>query len=219
MATLTPGILAHGDWSPEQVSSLWLPDAFEPSPEQTRAADEKIAELARRGSPSHDGLAARFVGLEADERGLHMKLQGARWALRLLDGDAGANPLSALCIVRRADGAWLAGRRAEWVATWAGQWALGAGGAVEVGEDPALTLSRELHEEWQLVPERLSVRAVVRNPSTMVLIVGVAWLPDGAEDDLVMDEEHDEHAWWPADPADWPDEAHAPLRHVATLLT
>lgn len=216
--TLATGILAHGEWSPEQVRSLWLPDEYRPSPEQSREADEKIAALARRGSPSHDGLAARFVDLRTDDRGLHLQLQPTRWALRLLDGDAGASPLSSLCIVRRADGAWLAGRRAEWVASWAGRWALGAGGAVEVGEDPALTLSRELEEEWSLVPERLTVRAVVRNPSTMVLIVGVAWLPDGAEDDLVMDEEHDEHAWWPVDPADWPAEADAPLRAVADLL-
>ena len=69
-----------------------------------------------------------------------------RWALRLRRGRAGA--LSVLCVVRDADGRWLAGRRAAWVATWAGRWALGAGGAVEVGEDPVLTLARELEEEW-----------------------------------------------------------------------
>ncbi|MDO9175120.1 MAG: NUDIX hydrolase, partial [Actinomycetota bacterium] len=90
--------------------------------------------------------------------------------------------------------------------------------AVEVGENPALTLTRELHEEWALVPERLTVRAVVRNPSTMVLVVGVAWIPEGADAHLVMDEEHDAHAWWPADPADWPSEADEPLRAMAELL-
>ena len=63
------------------------------------------------------------------------------------------------------------------------------------------------------------MRAVVRNPSTMVLVVGVAWLPEGADAHLVMDEEHDEHAWWPANPADWPAEADAPLRAMAELLT
>ncbi len=62
-----------------------------------------------------------------------------------MDGDSGG-ALSALCIIRRADGAWLAGRRAAWLATWAGRWALGAGGAVEVGENPALTLRREMEE-------------------------------------------------------------------------
>ena len=211
------GILAHGHWTTDQVEALWLPDEFKPTEAQSREADEKIAELARRGSPSHDGVAARFVDLEASDDRLHVKLQPTRWSLRLLDGDGG-EALSSLCIVRRADGAWLAGRRAQWVSSWAGRWALGAGGAVEVGENPALTLARELEEEWALVPERLTVRAVVRNPSTMVLVVGVAWIPDGADAELKMDEEHDAHAWWPADPAKWPAEADEPLRAVAELL-
>ena len=66
--------------------------------------------------------------------------------------------------MRAADGRWLAGRRADWVATWAGRWALGAGGAVEVGEDPVAALARELEEEWSVVPERLSVEALVCLP-------------------------------------------------------
>ncbi len=215
---LTAGLLAHGHWTPEQVQTVWREDHFQPTEQQAREADEKIAALARRGSPSHDGLAARFVDLTPTaDGGVQLHLQPTRWALRLLDDD-GTGALSALCIVRRADGAWLAGRRAEWLSTWAGRWALGAGGAVEVGENPALTLSRELHEEWALVPERLTVRAVVRNPSTMVLVVGVAWIPEGADAHLVMDEEHDAHAWWPADPADWPSEADEPLRAMAELL-
>ncbi|MBO9533879.1 MAG: NUDIX domain-containing protein [Solirubrobacteraceae bacterium] len=215
---LTPGLLAHGHWTADQVKVDWLEDHFEPTPEQAQRADEKIAELARRGSPSHDGVAARFVDLtQAADGTVQLTLQPTRWALRLVENDGGG-ALSALCIVRRADGAWLAGRRAMWLSTWAGRWALGAGGAVEVGENPALTLTRELQEEWSLVPERLTVRAVVRNPTKMVLVVGVAWLPEGADAHLVMDEEHDEHAWWPANPADWPAEADAPLRAMAELL-
>ncbi|MBJ7472978.1 MAG: NUDIX domain-containing protein [Solirubrobacteraceae bacterium] len=215
---LTSGLLAHGHWTPEQVQAVWRQEVFQPTAQQAREADEKIEALARRGSPSHDGLAARFVDLaHTNDGGVQLHLQPTRWALRLLEGD-GTGALSALCIVRRADGAWLAGRRAEWLSTWAGRWALGAGGAVEVGENPALTLARELEEEWSLVPERLHVRAVVRNPSSMVLVVGVAWIPEGADADLVMDEEHDAHAWWPADPADWPAEADEPLRAMAELL-
>ena len=64
-----------------------------------------------------------------------MDLQPMRWSLRLVREDASAS-LAALCVVRDSDGRWLAGRRAPWVASWAGRWALGAGGAVEVGEDP-----------------------------------------------------------------------------------
>ena len=39
-----------------------------------------------------------------------------RWALRLLREDA-SGALSVLCVVRDCEGRWLAGRRAEWVAT------------------------------------------------------------------------------------------------------
>ena len=72
------------------------------------------------------------------------------------------------CVARAADGRWLAGRRAAWVASWAGRWALGAGGAVEVGETPADTLVRELEEEWSVPPERLPVEALVCPPTGLV---------------------------------------------------
>ena len=48
------------------------------------------------------------------------------------------------------------------------------------------------------------------------MFVGTAWLPDGAE--VVRDAEHDDHAWWPADIAQWPQEADEPLRRMAALL-
>ena len=99
---------------------------------------------------------------------------------------------------------------------WPGRWALGAGGAVEVGENPVETLPRELDEEWSLVPERLTVEALIRIPSGLVMLVGLARVADASG--LVMDPEHDEHAWWPPDPADWPDEADPPLRLMAALL-
>ena len=174
-----------------------------------------LAALRERGSPSHDGLAARLAGFTAGNGGLALDLQPARWALRLVPERA-AESLSALCVVRAADGRWLAGRRAPWVASWAGRWALGAGGSVEVGEHPAHTLARELEEEWSVVPERLTVEALVTVPSGLVLVVGLAWLPDGAE--ATPDDEHDAHAWWPADLERWPAEADAPLRAMASAL-
>ena len=139
-----------------------------------------------------------------------------RWSLRLVRRGRARRSLAALCVVRAADGRWLAGRRAAWVATWAGRWALGAGGAVEVGEDPVETLTRELEEEWSVAPERLTVEALVCLPNRLAMLVGQAWLPDGAE--VTRDAEHDAHAWWPADPGAWPDEADPALRQMAALL-
>jgi ADP-ribose pyrophosphatase YjhB (NUDIX family) len=212
---LTPGVLARGPWQTDQVATRWREDRFEPDPDLAAQADAAIAELQDRGSPSHDGWAARLAAFETEADGLSVELQPMRWALRLI-GDDALGSLSVLCAARAADGRWLAGRRADWVASWAGRWALGAGGAVEVGEDPVGALARELEEEWSVVPETLTVEALVCLPNRMAMLIGQAWLPDGAE--VTRDPEHDDHAWWPADPAAWPEEADAQLRRMALLL-
>ncbi len=209
------GILARGPWPPGRVSARWLTDRYEPAPEQSAAADRAIAELQDRGSPAHDGTAARLASFREDGGALWLELQPMRWALRLLGGDA-SGALSVLCVVRDPEGRWLAGRRAEWVATWAGVWALGAGGAVDVGENPAQALGRELEEEWGVTPERLDVEALIGTPDRMTFLVGQAWLADGAR--LERDHEHDAHAWWPREIAAWPEEAHPQLRLLAGLL-
>ena len=213
---VSPGVLARGPWDPDQVAVTWRSDPFDPSGEATDAADVALDELRRRGSPSHDGLAARMVDFETTPGRLSLELQPVRWALRLLPNDA-ARSLSILCAVRAADGRWLAGRRAEWLASWAGRWALGAGGSVEVDENPADTMGRELLEEWSVEPESLRIEALVLLPSEMVMLVGQAWLADGAT--VAPDDEHDEFAWWPADPAQWPTEADPWLRRVAELVS
>jgi 8-oxo-dGTP diphosphatase len=210
-----PTVLALGAWSPDQVEAKWLEARYEPPDEVERLADDAVEGLRRRGSPCHDGLAGRLAGFDSSPERLALELQPARWSLRLLDGDASYS-LTALCLVRSADGRWLAGRRAAWLSTWPERWALGAGGAVDVGESPARTLSRELEEEWRLVPESLSVRALVGLPSGLAMLVGVATVPDDAEP--VPDHEHDEWAWWPADVDDWPDEADPRLRLMARML-
>jgi 8-oxo-dGTP diphosphatase len=210
-----PGILARGPWQTDQVAARWRDDSFTPGPEHEAAADDAIAALADRGSPAHDGLAARLAGWTAGSDGLELELQPMRWSLRLLPEGA-ADALSVLCVVRDPDGRWLAGRRAEWVATWAGRWALGAGGAVELGENPVESLARELEEEWAVRPERLEVEALVRLPTGMVMLIGQAWT--GPDPQVARDPEHDCHAWWPPDPAAWPDEADAVLRGMARLL-
>jgi 8-oxo-dGTP diphosphatase len=211
-----PELLARGPWELEQVRARWREEHFEPTREQAEAADAAITGLRERGSPSHDGLAGRLVDYNIRPGGLMLELQPLRWALRLVDGDA-SHSVAALCITRSADGCWLAGRRAPWLSSWAGKWALGAGGAVDLGENPADTLARELEEEWSVSPAQIRGEALVRLPHGLVMFVGQAWLQEGAE--VTPDHEHDAHAWWPRDVDRWPAEATEPLRRMAQWLT
>ncbi len=213
-----PEILARGPWAFEQIRAHWREDHFDPSPEQTEAADAAIKGLQERGSPSHDGVAARMVDFSVADGGLAIELQPLRWALRLVAEDA-SHSVAALCVTRSADGRWLAGRRASWVASWAGRWALGAGGAVDLGESPAETLVRELREEWSVSPERVRGEALLRLPHRMIMFVGQAWLAEGAEETVVPDHEHDAFAWWPQDIAEWPPEAGEALPRMASWLS
>jgi 8-oxo-dGTP diphosphatase len=208
-------LLARGPWSPEQVTAAWREDPFVPDAAATAAADAALAALRERGSPSHDGLAARMVDFEQHDAGLRLELQPARWSLRLTGHEA-TRSISVLCVVRDVEGRWLAGRRAPWLASWTGRWTLGAAGAVEVGEQPVTAMVRELEEEWSVAPEHLSVEALAGTPNGLVFLVGMAWLPAGAE--VARDDEHDAHAWWPAEVERWPDEADEIVRRMASLL-
>ena len=210
-----PALLARGPWEPEQIEAHWLDDEYLPPEDKVEAADNAITALRDRGSPSHDGVAARLVSHREEKGRLIMELQPVRWALRLVDGDA-SESVAALCVTRDAQGRWLAGRRAPWLSSWAGRWALGAGGAVDVGESPVDTLTRELDEEWSVAPERVRCEALVRLPHRLVMFIGQAWLPEGAT--VTPDHEHDAYAWWPASIEDWPPEADEPLRRMAGLL-
>ncbi len=216
--TEPPEVLARGPWAFEQIHAHWREEHFEPVPAHALAADAAIRDLQDRGSPSHDGVAARLVDFREHENGLAIELQPLRWALRLVPEDA-SQSVAALCVTRSADGRWLAGRRASWVASWAGRWALGAGGAVDLGESPAETLVRELREEWAVSPERVRGEALLRLPHKMIMFVGQAWLAEGAEDTVVPDHEHDEFAWWPADIGRWPKEAGEVLPRMASWLS
>ena len=99
--TIEPGILARGPWAPEQVRTTWREDAYAATAASEAEADEAITALSERGSPSHDGLAARLASFEADG-GLHLTLQPMRWSLRL--GDDALGSISVQCVVRDADG-------------------------------------------------------------------------------------------------------------------
>jgi 8-oxo-dGTP diphosphatase len=212
---LAPGILARGPWELEQIVAHWREAAYQPSAAQTAAADAAIAKLRGRGSPAHDGLSGRLVSHREEGDRLILELEAARWSLRLDTADA-LQSLAAQCVVRSSDGRWLAGRRAGWLATWAGRWALGAGGAVDTGENPADTLVRELREEWSVGSQRITAEALVCLPHRLVMLIGLAWLDEGAE--VVADAEHDAFAWWPAEIDSWPAEADEPLRRTARML-
>ncbi len=200
------------------MTARWREEAFEPSQANTRAADAAIAELQQRGSPSHDGVAARLVDYRTEGDAIAIELQPLRWALRLVPGDASLS-MAALCVTRSADGRWLAGRRAQWVSSWAGRWALGAGGAVDLGESPAETLVRELQEEWAVAPVQVRGEALLRLPHGLVMFVGQAWLAEGVEEEVRPDHEHDAFAWWPREVADWPSEAGEVLPRMARWLS
>jgi ADP-ribose pyrophosphatase YjhB (NUDIX family) len=214
-----PALLARGPWAAEQVRAVWRDEAFVAEEHKVDAADAAIAALRDRGSPSHDGVGARLVGYEeAGDGTLQLELQPLRWALRLVEGDA-SGTISALCVTRDCEGRWLAGRRAGWLASWAGRWALGAGGAVDLGESPAETLVRELREEWAVSPERVQGEALIRLPHKLVMFVGQAWLAEGAEDSVRPDDEHDAFAWWPREIDEWPPEAGEILPRMARWLS
>jgi ADP-ribose pyrophosphatase YjhB (NUDIX family) len=213
-----PEILARGPWEMDRIRARWRDEPYRPSAAQTEAADEAIRDLQHRGSPSHDGVAARLVDYRQEDGGISIELQPLRWALRLVAGDASLS-MAALCVTRAADGRWLAGRRAPWVSSWAGRWALGAGGAVDLGESPANTLVRELEEEWAVAPERVRGEALLRLPHQLVMFVGQAWLAEGDDQSVRPDAEHDAYAWWPADIDAWPAEAGETLPRMARWLT
>jgi 8-oxo-dGTP diphosphatase len=78
-------------------------------------------------------------------------------------------------------------------------------------------MARELREEWSVDAERLQIEALVLLPSEVVLLVGQAWLPDGAS--VTPDHEHDDFDWWPADVTRWPEQGDEPLRRMALMLS
>ena len=130
-----------------------------PTPPDTAAADAAIAALRERGSPSHDGLAARLADFRAARR------PGARAAAGALVAAAGRQRRDAqrLGAVRRARRRGPLARGApRGVARVLGRAAgrSAPAGAVEVGEQPVDAMTRELEEEWSVAPARLSVEAL-----------------------------------------------------------
>src|SRR5512132_4319127 len=103
MPPAAPALLALGPWEPAQVQVSWTNEPFAAPPERLAAADAALAELRERGSPSHDGLAARLAGHREEGGRLALELQPVRWALRLVADDA-SRSVAALCVTRDHDG-------------------------------------------------------------------------------------------------------------------
>ena len=56
-----PALLARGPWPLDRVECVWHDEPYEPGAGHAEAADEAISALRERGSPSHDGVAARLM--------------------------------------------------------------------------------------------------------------------------------------------------------------
>ena len=95
--TLPPGILARGPWEPADIQVSWSDEPYDAPQDVVDEADRILAEPRDRGSPSHDGMAARLAGYTHDDGTLRLECEPARWALRLLP-DGAAQSLSAVCV-------------------------------------------------------------------------------------------------------------------------
>ena len=89
-------LLVRGPWDPADVRASWRSEPFAPGQEETEEADRLLEALRRRGSPAHDGLAARLVSYSADARATV-----ARAAARAL-GVAAAGPRGRVRAARRS---------------------------------------------------------------------------------------------------------------------
>ena len=195
----------------------WREDCFEPPPRagRGRRPRDRRARRARLAHPRRPRRAARRLARPG--------ATGSSSSCSRCAGRCGSSitpSALALGAVRRALAPTAAGSPAgapTWVATWAGRWALGAGGAVEVGEDPVETLARELQEEWAVEPERLAVEALVVLPNR----AGDARRPGVAARRAPRSCATTSTTPTPGGrptPRAWPDEAEPSLLRLGTLL-
>ena len=177
-----PGILARGPWKTEQVASRWRDEEYEPAPGRRRpppTRDRRARATAARRPTTGSPRGSRAT--RPTTARLELELQPMRWSLRLVARATPPARSPSCASMRDADGRWLAGRRAAWVASWAGRWALGAGGAVEVGEDPVRDARRaSSRRSGRSRPSGSRSRRWSRCPTAWSMLIGLAWLPAGA---------------------------------------
>ena len=157
-----PGILARGPWPPDRVPSRWSDDPTSRPPEQGRRG------RPRRSPSSQDRGRRRTTGWPPGWPASGGRRRAASSSCSRCAGRCGCwrrRVRRALGAVRRARRRGpLARRPARRVGGDAGPgvWALGAGGAVEVGRGPGARARRaSSRRSGRVEPERLAVEALV----------------------------------------------------------
>ena len=173
---------------------------------RVRAARRPAARRPTRRSPrSRTAARPRTTGSppgspatrQRDGR-LELELQPMRWSLRLVARGRQRLAGGAVRDARRRRA--LAGRPPRRVGRLVGR-PLGARrrrlgrGRRGPGRDARRASSRR-SGRWR--PSGSPSRRWSRLPNRLAMLVGLAWLPEGAE--VTPDAEHDEHAWWPRRP-------------------
>ena len=183
----------------------WRSTSFRPPPRRSRPTGRSRSSTTA-ALPATTGWRPGSSASASRDAGISIEMQPLRWALRLVGEDA-SQSMAALCVTRAADGRWLAGRRAPWVASWAGP--LGARRRRrgrrrrEPRRDPRArapggVVGRPRAGSRRGAPAPAAPAGDVRRP-------GVARRGRRSRKST-PDHEHDEYAWWPSDIDEWPAE-------------
>ena len=164
----------------------------------------RSADLQDRGSPSHDGVAARLVDYRAARRA------ASRSSCSRCAGRCGWSPATpprawprCASPARPTGAGWPGGaRRGSPRGPAAGRSARAARSTS--ARTPPRRWCASCSEEWAVAPERVRGEALLRLPHRLVMFVGQAWLAEGADEAVTPDHEHDAFAWWPSEIDDWP---------------
>ena len=179
-----PEILARGPWPLEQVTRALARGAVRASARaHARPPTRRSRSCSERGSPSHDGVAARLVDYRQDERGDRDRAAAAALGAapgrrrRLAErGRAVRHALGRRPLAGR-DGA----RRGSPRGPAAGRSAPAAR-STSARTRPTRSCA-SCGRSGRSSPERVRGEALLRLPHQLVMFVGQAWLAEGAEDD------------------------------------
>lgn len=117
---------------------------------QRDEVEERWESLCASNPAYFDGRLCHVLGVHRNGHGgAQMHLADCAYRFHAVQDDAfdvGIRPLGVKGIVER-DGHFLMGRRSMRVGSYAGLWEFAPAGVVEPGEEPAVTVARELEEE------------------------------------------------------------------------